>query len=106
MDRRDIFFLGAGLAAGAVLVRVLLGLRSPSVESVTDDVIAGRVRERLARLGADVEVSVVRGEVELRGSVASSDHSRILRAVARVRGVRTIDDDLALLEIGRPSALH
>jgi osmotically-inducible protein OsmY len=101
MERREIFFLSVGLLAGAIVARLLSRSRGES-----DEVIADRVRERLRRLGAEVEVSVNRGEVELRGSVAAEDHPRILKAVSRVRGVRGIDDDLALLQIARGSFLH
>ena len=101
MSSRDVFFLSVGLVMGAVVARFVSRVRS-----APDGVIAERVRQRLRRLGADVEVSVSRGEVELRGSVPASDHPRILRAVSRVRGVRGIDDDLALLEIAHGSFLH
>jgi hypothetical protein len=101
MNSREVFFLSVGLCLGAVFARVVFGRRA-----APDDVIADRVRQRLRRLGAEVEVSVTGGEVELRGSVPASDHSRILRAVSRVRGVRAIDDDLALLQIAHGSFLH
>jgi hypothetical protein len=101
MERREIFFLSVGLLAGAIVARLLFRVRT-----VNDVVLAERVRERLRKLGADVEVSVAGGEVELRGSVPADDHPRILKAVARVRGVRAIDDDLALLQIARGSFLH
>jgi len=101
MESREVFFLSVGVVAGAIVARLLFRGRG-----APDTVVAERVRERLRRLGAEVEVSVTGGEVELRGSVAASDHARILRAVSRVRGVRGIDDDLALLEIARGSFLH
>jgi uncharacterized membrane protein len=101
MERREIVFLSIGLLAGVIVARLLFRVRT-----VSDPVIAERVRERLRHLGADVEVSVTFGEVELRGSVPAADHPRILKAVARVRGVRAIDDDLALLQIARRSFLH
>jgi hypothetical protein len=101
MNSREVFFLSAGLLLGAVVARFLLRSRG-----APDADIAERVRDRLRRLGAEVEVSVSRGEVELRGSVPAADHPRILRAVSRVRGVRAIDDDLALLQIANSSFLH
>jgi osmotically-inducible protein OsmY len=101
MNSRDVFFLSVGAFLGAVAGRVLFGGRG-----APDAVIAERVRERLRRLGAEVEVSVSGGEVELRGSVPASDHPRILRAVSRVRGVRAVDDDLAVLQIANGSFLH
>jgi osmotically-inducible protein OsmY len=101
MSSRDVFFLSAGVFVGTVIGRVLFRGRG-----APDAVVADRVRQRLRRLGAEVEVSVSAGEVELRGSVPATDHPRILRAVARVRGVRGIDDDLALLQIARGSFLH
>jgi osmotically-inducible protein OsmY len=104
MDRREVFFLAVGLVMGAMMARFVFRGRAAGAGS--DTVIAGRVRDRLRRLGVDVEVVVSRGDVELRGSVARSDHARILRAVARVRGVHSIDDDLALLEVTRTSILH
>jgi hypothetical protein len=101
MSSREVVFLSVGVLMGAVVARTLFRGRG-----APDAVIADRVRERLRRLGAEVEVSVSAGEVELRGSVAASDHPRILRAVSRIRGVRAIDDDLALLQIAHGSFLH
>ena len=101
MERREIVFLSVGLLAGAIVARLLF-----RVGTVNDAALAERVRERLRNLGADVEVSVAGGEVELRGSVPADDHPRILKAVARIRGVRAIDDDLALLQIAREPFLH
>jgi osmotically-inducible protein OsmY len=101
MKSREVFFLSIGILIGAAVGRLVY-----RGGSAPDGVVAERVREKLRRLGADVEVSVSGGEVELRGSVAASDHRRILRAVSRVRGVRAIDDDLALLEIAHGSFLH
>ena len=101
MERREIVFLSIGLFLGAIVTRVLFRVRT-----VSDAALADRVRDRLRNLGADVEVSVTGGEVELRGSVPAEDHPRILKAVARVRGVKAIDDDLALLQIARGSFLH
>ena len=101
MKSREVVFLSVGLVLGAVIARAVF-----RVGGAPDAVIAERVRQRLRRLGADVEVSVSGGEVELRGSVAASDHRRILRAVSRIRGVRAIDDDLALLRIAHGSFLH
>ena len=101
MESREVFFLSVGIVIGAVCARLVF-----RGKSAPDGVVAERVREKLRRLGADVEVSVSGGEVELRGSVPASDHRRILRAVSRVRGVRAIDDDLALLQIAHGSFLH
>jgi osmotically-inducible protein OsmY len=103
MDRREVFFLAVGLVMGAMTARFVFRGRAAAS---SDTMVAGRVRDRLRRLGVDVEVAVSGGDVELRGSVARSDHARILRAVARVRGVHAIDDDLALLEVTRSSILH
>ena len=101
MKSREVVFLSVGLILGAAFARLVFRRRG-----APDSVIAERVRHRLRRLGAEVEVSVSGGEVELRGSVPASDHPRILRAVSRVRGVRAIDDDLALLQIAHGSFLH
>ena len=101
MKSREVVFLSVGLMMGAAFARLVFRRRG-----ARDSVIAERVRDRLRRLGAEVEVSVSGGEVELRGSVPASDHPRILRAVSRVRGVRAIDDDLALLQIAHGSFLH
>jgi hypothetical protein len=101
MNSREVFFLSVGLLVGVAVARLVFRGRG-----APDAIIADRVRERLRRLGAEVEVSVSRGEVELRGSIPASDHPRILRAVSRVRGVLAIDDDLALLQIAHGSLLH
>lgn len=68
-------------------------------EQVSDDRLAARVRSKLGRAvsrPADIEVTVNEGMVTLRGIVRSQESERLLRCVARVRGVRGVEDQLKL----------
>jgi len=71
-------------------------------EDVDEDVIVARVRSRLGRVTLHahaIEVKLKEGnEIELKGPALASEHDRIVRAAARVRGVDHIDDDLVVYE--------
>ena len=65
-------------------------------EVPADVVLVERVRARLGRVVKHphaVRVSAVRGHVRLAGPILAFEHATLRAAVARVRGVRTIDDD-------------
>jgi BON domain len=73
----------------------LFGPRGP----VDDAVLVERVRSRLGRVSSHpgaIEVSVSDGCVELRGPVLATEHQQVIDAVADVRGVSRVDDDLQL----------
>jgi uncharacterized membrane protein len=68
---------------------------------VNDDVLTERTRSMLGRLvshpGA-IEVSVRLGRVELRGAVLAAEHGSLMKAAQALRGVRGVDDRLAVHE--------
>lgn len=66
-------------------------------DAVTDEVLAERVRAQLGHAVSrprDVEVLADEGRVTLRGVVRLKDTERLLRRVARVRGVRGVECQL------------
>jgi hypothetical protein len=71
-------------------------------EDLAEDVIIARVRSRLGRVTSHahaIEVKLKEGnEIELKGPALASEHDKIVRAAARVRGVDHIDDDLVVYE--------
>lgn len=71
-------------------------------EPVTDAVLVERVRARLGHVCTHPHAIVVRakadGEIELKGSIEVDEADRVVAAIARVRGVRSVDDDLARVE--------
>jgi hypothetical protein len=88
---------GAGRAVRGLLARV----RPPAV---TDDTVAARVRETLARTAHDPEaitVAIEHGCVDLRGPVDTRERARIVKAIATVRGVDSVLDLMT-----EPSATH
>ncbi|HYZ90259.1 MAG TPA: BON domain-containing protein [Myxococcales bacterium] len=73
----------------------IFGPRGP----VDDAVLVERVRSKLGRVSSHpgaIEVSVSDGCVELRGPVLAVEHRQVIDAVACVRGVSRVDDDLQL----------
>lgn len=70
--------------------------------ALSDELVADRVRARLIHLGltpspgSRVEVSSTDRRVALRGTVPAAMHARIVRQVARIRGVREVVDGLEL----------
>jgi hypothetical protein len=86
---RDLAHRATGVAAG---LRGALQRESPD-----DEVLAERVRAQMGRWTAHsraIEVSASGGCVTLRGAVLRSEHDRLLRELAKVRGVRQIEDRL------------
>lgn len=62
---------------------------------VKDDVVARRVRielERIAGQPSAIQIAVEHGCVELRGPVETHERARIVREVARLRGVDAVVD--------------
>lgn len=68
---------------------------------VSDDVLAERVRSKLGRYvshpGA-IEVDAQRGRVVLRGPILAGEADDLLNAVATVRGVRQVENELEVHE--------
>jgi hypothetical protein len=67
-------------------------------EEVSDDVLVARVRARLGHVCAHPSAIEVKakgnGCIELKGPVLASEASHVVSAIAHVRGVREVDDDL------------
>jgi hypothetical protein len=64
---------------------------------VSDDVLRERVRARVGAVighAGSIDVIVVDGRVTLRGPVLADEFDRLLRRVAAVRGVRSVDNGL------------
>ena len=79
-------------------------------EDVTDDVLADRVRAKLGRypihIGA-LEVSAHDGVVTLTGPILADELPTVLRATRFVRGVKSIDNRLAVYtEAGNEPSLQ
>jgi len=90
---RDLAHRATGIAAG---LRGALHRDSPD-----DEVLAERVRAQMGRWTAHsraIEVSASDGCVTLRGAVLRSEHDRLLRELAKVRGVRQVEDRLEVHE--------
>jgi len=86
---RDLAHRATGVATG-------LGsaLRSSAVD---DAVLVGRVRSTMGRWTSHphaIEVSAASGRVTLKGLVLRSEHDRLVREIAKVRGVREVEDRL------------
>jgi uncharacterized membrane protein len=79
-------------------------------EGVSDEVLAERVRSKLGGLishPSAVEVNAEQGHVTLSGPVLRDEANGLLKGVASVRGVREVNDRLALHdEPGEVSALQ
>lgn len=80
------------------VARLFGGYQAP----VSDVTLVERVRARLGHVCSHPHAIEVRakgnGEVELKGPVESDEAERMIAAVARVPGVRGIDDDLQRVE--------
>jgi len=78
------------------------GMLRQDDEDLAEDVIIARVRSRLGRVTMHAHAIAVKlkegNEIELKGPALASEHDRIVRAAARVRGVDHIDDDLVVYE--------
>lgn len=102
IGKRDLEHRARGIASLA------FGKRRPV--AVPDDVLVARVRSRLGRVCSHPHVVEVAskgaGVVELKGPVLRSDLDRTLAGVARVRGVRAIDDDLDVHDVADITALR
>ena len=92
------------LPPGVSIAHEGLGLLGESYQDLAgkEDVIVARVRSRLGRVTLHahaIEVKLKEGnEIQLKGPALASEHDRIVRAAARVRGVDHIDDDLVVYE--------
>jgi osmotically-inducible protein OsmY len=87
-------------AAGAV-ARARGALRRRHVD---DDVLIERVRAQLGRVVSHphaIAVNANGGSVRLRGSILESELPRLMRAVARVRGVRGVEHELERRNVWR-----
>ena len=78
------------------------GVRGRLRHDEADDLLVrDRVRSALGRVvshpGA-IDAGVHDGEVQLRGDVLASEHHRLLATVRRVRGVRTVTDEIRVHE--------
>jgi hypothetical protein len=72
-------------------------------ETVDEQVLGDRVRSKLGRILSNpsaVEVTSVDGLVILSGSVPSSEKDRLLSTVAKVKGVKDVEDQLEVHEHG------
>src|SRR5262249_20413574 len=70
--------------------------------SVDDSVLVERVRSRMGRVVSHphaIEVDAADGCVRLRGSIVQSELPRLMQTIARVRGVRSIDNNLRGLNV-------
>ncbi len=80
-------------------------------EDVADDVLVARVRAKLGHVcahpGAIEVIAKGNGCIELKGPIVAADANRVVAAIASVRGVREIDDDLERrAETGDEAALQ
>ena len=69
---------------------------------VDDSVLVERVRSRMGRVVSHphaIEVDAADGCVRLRGSILQSELPRLMQTIARVRGVRSIDNNLRGLNV-------
>src|SRR5262245_53945328 len=92
VTRRDMANRARGLVAEG---RAAVRRESPP----SDDVLAERVREKLGHYAShpgSIAVTVVGGCVLLEGPVLASEVDRLVRAAARVRGVRDVESRLAV----------
>jgi uncharacterized membrane protein/osmotically-inducible protein OsmY len=90
---RDVRNRATGFAAG-------LRYRFAGAD-VDDAVLVERVRSRLGMVSGHaraIDVAVSDGEVRLHGDVLADDHDTVVRAVSKVPGVRSVDDQLRVHE--------
>jgi len=69
---------------------------------VDDSVLVERVRSKLGRVVSHphaINVDAADGCVRLRGSILQSELPRLMQTIARVRGVRSIDNNLHGLNV-------
>lgn len=77
-------------------------------ETVDEQVLSDRVRSKLGRAVSNpsaIEVTAVDGLVILSGPVLVSEKARLLAAVAKVKGVKDVDDQLEIHEHSDPTSL-
>lgn len=90
VGKRDLFHRAEGVVARL--------FARPTHEPVSEDVLVERVRARLGHVCDHARAIAVKskgdGVIELKGPVLADEAERVLGAVAHVRGVREIDDDL------------
>ena len=94
LGSRDLSHRCAGMAA-----RARSAVRRRPVD---DDVLIERVRAKLGRVVSHphaIAVNATNGSVRLRGSILESELSRLMRTVARVRGVRGVDHELEQVNV-------
>jgi hypothetical protein len=73
--------------------------RTAQRQPPSDDVLLARVRARIGRVVSHphaIEVQAAGGRIRLEGPVLADEVSRLLRAVARIEGARTIDNRLTV----------
>ena len=66
-------------------------------DEASDEVVSERIRAGIGRSCSNasaIEVSVINGEATLTGPILEHEHAQVLRAVERVRGVRSVNDRL------------
>jgi uncharacterized membrane protein len=75
--------------------------RAMTGETIPDDVLVARVRAKLGHVVShphQIAVGAERGRVTLRGPILASEVDRLREAVAAVRGVSAVDDELVVYE--------
>ena len=84
------------------LLGVVAELESPfKAGEVADDVLEARVRSKLGRVVSHphaIAVKAVDGVVSLSGPILTSEEHPLLDCVIEIRGVKNIDNELALYE--------
>lgn len=102
MSARNLAHRTRGIAA-EVSHRIAETRAQAKGEGVDDAVLTDRVRSKLGRVcshPSSIQVSSLNGRVELEGQILQDEAAAVLRAIARVRGVREIDDELHRYEWG------
>ena len=95
VSARDLAHRSRGLVARA-------RTRANALKHPVDDtVLEQRVRARIGRLCShpgSIHVAARQGTIELRGPILAAEHDAMLKGIARVPGVRGVDDQLAAHE--------
>ncbi len=102
MSARDLAHRTRGMAA-EVSHRIADTRAQARGETADDVVLIDRVRSKLGRVcshASAIQVSALNGRVELKGPILQDEARSVVRAIARVRGVREIDDDLHRFQSG------
>ncbi|MGH7321563.1 MAG: BON domain-containing protein [Candidatus Rokuibacteriota bacterium] len=77
---------------------LIAGIRSRAArEDVSDPVLVERVRAKIGEVVGhprSIEATVEQGRVTLRGAILADEVDRLIRRVASVRGVRSVDNQL------------